>query len=255
MPSLGLALVVTASCNWSEETNKPSPPDIFPLVPNIVDGATLKVAPAPMEFFFGSSTLESFSLVALGIWSGEQLEATLEPAGASATRSYFRASRVLEPGSYELRVSVADRIRPEQMSQFKPVSKQVWSIGFFVGSRFCILRAGVCREIGAERMAVAVRFSTSTSAMPTEVATRVMRLEYDSTPTTCSLAFETRTVSGVELNYRCALPTKPVGNASIVFSSELASTDGEPLTTCSGTPASPVQLSYDQAGCGSYSWR
>lgn len=252
-----LAFAVLACCSSNQTGRTPPPPvtDAFPLVPSIADGATLGVASVPMEFFFGSSTLEEFSLSVLGIWSGSEQVASLERDRSSSTRIYYRVSRVLEPGAYEIRVSVAGSVRPEQMALFKPVSKQVWSIRFFVGSRFCILRAGICREVGLDSMTLAIRFSTSTTQMTSEVAERVLSLEYDAEPVACSLALGTGTVAGLELNYVCALPKSKTGTAKLVLGDMLKSSAGEPLTDCGGNSAQPIEVQYDQVGCGSYSWR
>lgn len=241
----GFGLVVLAACAANHACTPPGVGDAFPLVPSIADGAALGVAAVPMEFFFSSSDLEAFSLDVLGIWSGDAQVASLERDRSSSTRTYYRVSRVLEPGAYEIRLRVAAGVQPEQMSLFKPVSKQVWSIRFFVGSRFCVLHAGICRDFRRDQMTVAFRLSTSTM----EGAN--VQLSYDSEPVAC---VRDPGSGGVELRSACPVPRAKTGTATFTFDT-LRSADGEPLTDCNGNAARPIELQYDQVGCGSYSWR
>ncbi len=152
--SLSVLLASALSCS-SKGKGEPVFVPIHPLVPSILDGTALDVSDSRFQLKFTSVDVAHFGVSEVRVWRGEEIASQVE---VKTFESVVRLSLEsgLSPGSYDLRFKVAAGVLDEEMNvHFRPgrVSSE-WVLRFYVGPKFCLVRAGLCREVGQESMAL-----------------------------------------------------------------------------------------------------
>jgi hypothetical protein len=254
---VGLFVLLAAMSCSSKGRSEPVFMPIHPLVPSILDGTALDVSDSRFQLKFTSVEVGRFGVSEAKVWRGGGIASQVE---VKTFESVVRLSLEsgLPPGMYDLRFKVAAGVLDEEMNvHFRPGrTAGEWTLRFYVGPKFCLVRAGLCREVGQEWMALYLRWSSPSAELSASSLLETVRLSYDQKAATCELATGLSAVSHEEMTFRCTLPAGASGTARVAFDSPpLTGLGGEPATNCESSAAlAGVEMPYEREGCGSYAW-